>query len=232
MWLEETISPSTSSSGTTRVSKRRSARAAGRRRPRALWPKRKFSPTETCVAPSRPTSTWSMKSCADCARRTRRRTGSRRAPRRRAPRSARPCARAASAAAARRRGATTAIGCGSKVSTVSAPRITSRWPRWTPSNVPTATRRGPALGVREPGDLSRAEAYDGLERRRPRGLGEATGPSSSTSSTSPVAGARDRRRPWRGAAGARVAASSATARQEPQRLGQRHDAARGRRRRR
>ncbi len=33
-------------------------------------------------------------------------------------------------------------GCGSKVSTVSAPLMTSRWPRWTPSNVPTATRRG------------------------------------------------------------------------------------------
>ena len=37
----------------------------------------------------------------------------------------------------------TASGCGSKVSTVSAPRITSRWPRCTPSNVPIATLRGP-----------------------------------------------------------------------------------------
>ena len=52
MWLEETISPSTSSSGTTRVSKRSSAREQSRRRPGARWPKRKFSPTETCVAPS------------------------------------------------------------------------------------------------------------------------------------------------------------------------------------
>ena len=32
-------------------------------------------------------------------------------------------------------GATTAVGCGSKVSTASAPEITSRCPRWTPSNV-------------------------------------------------------------------------------------------------
>ena len=39
-------------------------------------------------------------------------------------------------------GATTVRGCGSNVSTVSAPRITSRWPRCTPSNSPTATWRG------------------------------------------------------------------------------------------
>ena len=41
-------------------------------------------------------------------------------------------------------GLITAIGCGSKVSTVSLPRITSRWPTWTPSKVPIATRRGGA----------------------------------------------------------------------------------------
>ena len=39
-------------------------------------------------------------------------------------------------------GRTTRSGCGSNVSTVSLPRITSRCPRWTPSNSPTATRRG------------------------------------------------------------------------------------------
>ena len=39
-------------------------------------------------------------------------------------------------------GRITASGWGSKVSTVSLPAITSRWPRWTPSNSPTATRRG------------------------------------------------------------------------------------------
>ena len=33
-------------------------------------------------------------------------------------------------------------GCGSKVSTVSEPSITLRWPTWTPSKVPIATWRG------------------------------------------------------------------------------------------
>ena len=36
----------------------------------------------------------------------------------------------------------TSSGCGSKVRTVSAPSITARWPRWTPSKVPIATWRG------------------------------------------------------------------------------------------
>ena len=39
-------------------------------------------------------------------------------------------------------GETTVRGCGSNVSTVSAPPITSRWPTCTPSNSPTATWRG------------------------------------------------------------------------------------------
>ena len=34
--------------------------------PCARWPKRKFSPTETWVAPRRATSSWSMNSCAVC----------------------------------------------------------------------------------------------------------------------------------------------------------------------
>ena len=41
----------------------------------------------------------------------------------------------------------TSSGCGSKVSTVSAPSITAWWPRWTPSKVPIATWRGARLGV-------------------------------------------------------------------------------------
>ena len=49
MWLEETISPSTSTSGTTRVSKRPSA-ASISGSPAARCPKRKFSPTDTRVA--------------------------------------------------------------------------------------------------------------------------------------------------------------------------------------
>ena len=36
----------------------------------------------------------------------------------------------------------TLSGCGSKVSTVSASSITARWPTWTPSKIPIATRRG------------------------------------------------------------------------------------------
>ena len=49
--VEETVSPSTSTSGTTRVSN--SSRAASIfGSPLALAPKRKFSPTETCSAPS------------------------------------------------------------------------------------------------------------------------------------------------------------------------------------
>src|SRR5690606_4505112 len=39
-------------------------------------------------------------------------------------------------------GARTSSGWGSKVSTVSAPSITRRWPTCTPSKVPIATRRG------------------------------------------------------------------------------------------
>ena len=44
--LEETISPSTSTSGTTRVSNRESACSIATS-PAASWPKRKFSPTDT-----------------------------------------------------------------------------------------------------------------------------------------------------------------------------------------
>ena len=54
--LEETISPSTSRSGTTRAPKRPSA-ASSAASPCAPAPKRKFSPTETSRAPSRSTST-------------------------------------------------------------------------------------------------------------------------------------------------------------------------------
>ena len=47
-------------------------------------------------------------------------------------------------------GRTTRSGCGSNVRTASLPEITSRWPRWTPSNSPTAIRRGrgsPSMSV-------------------------------------------------------------------------------------
>ena len=46
MWLEDTISPSTSSNGITRVEKRSSS-ASICGSPLARLPKRKFSPTDT-----------------------------------------------------------------------------------------------------------------------------------------------------------------------------------------
>ena len=61
--VEETVSPSTSTSGTTRVSNSgRAASISGS--PLALAPKRKFSPTETRSAPSFSIRTCSMKSSA------------------------------------------------------------------------------------------------------------------------------------------------------------------------
>ena len=52
---------------TTRVSNAVLRAQQRRRRRCARWPKRKFSPTDTCVAPSCSTSTWSMNSCGVCA---------------------------------------------------------------------------------------------------------------------------------------------------------------------
>ena len=77
--VDETISPSTSTSSTTRVSNASWARSrAGVARARGR--RSGSSPRRTpCCAPSCSTSTWSMNSCAGLARRTRRRTGSRRA---------------------------------------------------------------------------------------------------------------------------------------------------------
>src|SRR3954468_19573258 len=106
--------------------------------PCALGRKRKFPPPEPRAAPSRSTSTLSTNSCGPCAAKERSNgiTTSSRTPRP-AIRSALTASEVSSLGAAS--GATTARGCGSKVSTVSAPAITSRWPRCTPSNSPTAT---------------------------------------------------------------------------------------------
>ena len=140
MWLEDTTSPSTSSRSTTRVSKRVSARSSSSS-PAALWPKRKFSPTLTCSACSVPTRTSSMKLCALRAANS---SSNGMTTNSWTPRS--PMSSALRSSVVSRRGAppgaTIAAGCGSKVTTVSAPRMTSRWPRWTPSKVPTAIRRG------------------------------------------------------------------------------------------
>ena len=83
-------------------------------------------------------------------------------------------------------GATTWRGCGSKVRTVSAPPITSRWPRCTPSNSPTATWRGrvSASGSQvtfiSRGSLRRASACrpHAARRARPGRRRRAAGPGS------------------------------------------------------
>ena len=125
-------------------------------------------------------------------------------------------------------GGSTASGCGSKVSTVSMPRITSRWPRCTPSNVPIATARrsrGPASGRRR--DLHRGNTTTGFSRSSPR-LGDRDQPLA----VGQPHGAPARRRP---ASSARRRAPTALGlvgveralRQERQRLRQRHAPARG-----
>ena len=80
-------------------------------------------------------------------------------------------------------GATIAAGCGSKVTTVSAPRMTSRWPRWTPSKVPTAIRRGRGCDLGERGHLHPRNPTTGFSRPSSRGSAMATGPSASASRT-------------------------------------------------
>ena len=182
MWLELTISPSTSSSGTTRVSKR-SPPAAGPASPCARWPKRKFSPTLTSVAPSRWTSTSSTKACGAVRRERARRTGSRRAPRRQARRRARPCARAWSAAAARGLARRPLSGAGRR----SAPRRRPGSPRGARgARRRTCRRPGAAAEARplRPRDLHERKPTKGL--RSPSGslLASAIGPASSTSRTS------------------------------------------------
>ena len=80
MWLEETISPSTSSSGCTVGREALVGRAAARGSPCALWPKRKFSPTETRVGAERADEHVVDELLGRALARTRRRTGSRSAP--------------------------------------------------------------------------------------------------------------------------------------------------------
>ena len=190
MWLEETISPSTSTSGTTRVSKRVVGGAAAAASPFALWPKRKFSPTQTCVAPSRSTSTWSMKSCASRA--------AKRAVERDDDELLRRRARAISSALRVERRQQLRLGCPARrptagaarrSATVSAPRITSRWPRCTPSNVADGDAARPGLDVGEVGELHARKPTTGLSAAVLRGSASAIGRPRSSSSTAPAAGA-------------------------------------------
>src|SRR5918994_3269830 len=175
MCVEETISPSSSTSSATRVSNASCARSSTVS-PLALLPKRKFSPTETVRAPSRSTSSRSMNSWAVWAANEPSNgiTTSSRTPSA-AIRSALIASGVSSFGADS--GATTKRGCGSKVSTVSAPRITSRWPMCTPSNSPTARYRSrrrasgsQVVSIRRP-SLA-AEAYDGLQEILATRLGD------------------------------------------------------------
>ena len=70
MWLEEIVSPSASTSETTRVSNS-SCSARKSAVPLAPLPKRKFSPTDTRCAPSRATSTSWTNSSALCSEKPR-----------------------------------------------------------------------------------------------------------------------------------------------------------------
>ncbi len=66
MCVDEMISPSSSTSRETRVANASWA-CSSAASPRARWPKRKFSPTDTRSAPSWSTSTRSTNSCGDWA---------------------------------------------------------------------------------------------------------------------------------------------------------------------
>ena len=132
------------------------ARRASRGRPCALAPKRKFSPTETRSAPSRSTSTRSMKLLGRQLGRTPRRRGSRPAPATPSPSITSRLMVERHDQLRQRRG----------MQDLERVRVEGehgvgvvdhrRWPRWTPSKVPIATWRGARLGVGQRGDLDLA----------------------------------------------------------------------------
>src|SRR5687767_1341896 len=138
--VEETVSPSTSTSGTTLVSNSSWA-ASISGSPRALRPKRKFSPTETFFA-SRRSSRICEQNCSASIPEKPSSKGmitSSFAPR---PAITSRLISNGMISFGAASGWMTLSGWGSKVSTVSASSITARWPTWTPSKVPIATRRG------------------------------------------------------------------------------------------
>ena len=162
----ETTSPSTSSSGTTRVSKRSSAASSSRVALGLVAEAEVLPHARRAWRRSAPTSTSSMnvlRAARAANSPSNGMTTSSSTPERRDQ-----LGLALERGQQRRRGARARpppSGCGSKVRTVSAPRMTSRWPRCTPSNVPTATRRGRGSTSGSGVTSSRAEAYDGLEQR-------------------------------------------------------------------
>ena len=157
--------------------------------PWARLPKRKFSPTDTRVAPSRSISSWSMNSCARLRRERCRRTGSRSAPRR--PRPAIRSAFCSSVVSSFGRGLRRHDRARVRLEGERRCRrraITSRWPACTPSNSPTARRRGAARRVRKPDGLHQPrKPTTGLRVAPPRGSARAIRPSASRSRTMPLA---------------------------------------------
>ena len=145
MWLDEIVSPAASTSGVTLVSKSScSRRNSGV--PRAPLPKRKFSPTDTRPAPRRSINTCCTKSSALCSEKLRSNgittSSSTPSPAIRSRLTGNGLISFGVAS-----GWMTDSGWGSKVSTVVESSITARCPRWTPSKVPMATRRGSRAGL-------------------------------------------------------------------------------------
>ena len=139
--VEETVSPPPRPAARRAVSNS-SARASSSGVPFAFAPKRKFSPTETCSAPSSPTRISRAEVLRGDRRRTPGRRGSRRARRRPSPSITSRLIGNGMISFGVASGWITESGWGSNVSTVSAPSITSRWPTWTPSKLPIAILRG------------------------------------------------------------------------------------------
>ena len=138
--VDETVSPSTSTSGTTPVSNSEWPRSISGS-PLAFLPKRKFSPTETRVAPSVSIRIREQNSSASISRNSwsKGMITSSSTPR---PSITSRLISNGMISFGAASGWITLSGWGSKVSTVSAPSITWRWPTWTPSKVPIATSRG------------------------------------------------------------------------------------------
>ena len=222
MCVEDTISPSISTSSTTRVLERRLGAAAGRRRPWRGGRSGSSPPPRPCGRPRRSTSSRSMNSCALWAENVPSNgiTTSSRTPSS-AIRSALTASEVSSFGADS--GATTVRGCGSKVSTVSAPRITSRWPMCTPSNSPTARwrARGRASGSQVTSIVATRKPTTGLRVPSWRGSAMRDQPVRVGQAHECLGERRRTATPWRRAAG--VVGLEAHLGQEAERVGERHD---------
>ena len=168
-------------------------RAASRGRPSPSLPKRKFSPTETRSRPSVSIRIREQNSSASIVENSWSNgiTTSSSTPR---PSITSRLISNGMISFGAASGWITLSGCGSKVSTVSAPSITWRWPTWTPSKVPIAISRGRCAasgrGVTVDAHRRRTLAATARSRRRER-LGAAR-------SGRVLVGLLDRERPDRG----------------------------------